>query len=83
MFAYKEYYNEYYYTAHFFFVSQANYEEFLTSAQNENCYWSGPMEETGFYPVNNGIGEEQDQCYDGVIDVTFDFKCHDYETRAA
>lgn len=41
------------------------------------------MVDTGFYPVNNGIWEEQDQCYDEVNDATFDFKCHDYDTWAA
>ena len=68
---------------HFYFVSQANYEEFLTSTDNDNCYKSGPMYDSGIYPAHGSIGEEQEQCYNGAIDVTFDFKCHDYDTWAA
>ena len=67
----------------YFFVSQANYEEFLTSTKNDNCYWSGPMKDTDFYPVDNGIGPVQEQCYDAKKNITFGFGCHSYDTYLA
>lgn len=70
----------YYGNYHMITVSQ--YTEYLNSVDNDDCYWSGPMEDSDIYN-NGGVGDLEENCTNTVSSTEYDFACQKYANSKA
>ena len=70
------------YTGNFHMITLSQYTEYLNSVENDDCYWSGPMEDTYVYK-NGGRGDLEENCTDPTTSTEYDFPCQKYANAKA
>ena len=66
-------------------ITESQYIEYLNSVDNDNCYWSGPLNDSWIYN-NGGIGELEEKCTDtklSEISREYNFACQKYANSMA